>query len=284
MFKHLTFKGVLKKKIKMEWIYIWNEEVKGILPPNILLGKGLIIYNRCKVCGGLVFPHLSENRPLAIQHMLNKYGDWYITQITIAKRQLSPILEKLANIVTFGKYEKNKKEIEIDKYFHIYMILTLKNPNTDQIKNIKLEKEARVKWSDNGNIEKGSEVVEILFHKTITLNNFINAGEEYNKKYDNKHKIYIYDAISSNCQHFIKDMLISNDLWDPTLEKFVIQDVNSAVPSYLGKIIKTGTNIAHRIDYARMGGIKKGAGKRITNKQLRKMLRIPIRRKKYNIR
>ena len=78
-------------------------------------------------------------------------------------------------------------------------------------------------------------------------------------------------------------MLSGNELWNPTLEKFIIQDVNSAIPSFLRKIMKTGTNIAHRIDYARMGG-KKEAGKRITNKQLRKMLKIPIRRKKYNIR
>ena len=215
--------------------------------------------------------------------MLNEYGDWYIIKITIVKRQIRPILEKLANIVTLGKYEKNKKEIGVDKYFHIYMILTLKKPNADQIKDIKLEKEERVKYSVNSNIEKEAEQITIPMHEIITLNEFIDAGEEYNKKNGKECKIYIYDAVTCNCQHFIKDMLSGNELWNTTLEKFIIQDVNSAIPSFLSKIIKTGTNIAHRIDYARMGG-KKEAGKRITNKQLIKMLKIPIRRKKYNIR
>ena len=164
------------------------------------------------------------------------------------------------------------------------MILTLENSNSNQITNIKLEKEARVKWSDNSNLEKGSEEIEIPIHKQITLNEFMNNGEEYNKKYGNECKMYVYDAITCNCQHFIKDMLKGNELWNPTLERFIIQDVNSSVPSFLGKVMKTATNIAHRINYARMGG-KKEAGKRITNAQLRKMLRIPIRRKKikYNI-
>ena len=143
--------------------------------------------------------------------MLNKYGDWYIIKITIAKRQLRPILEKLANIVTFGKYEKNKKEIGVDKYFHIYMILTLENSNSNQIKNIKLEKEARVKWSDNSNLEKESEEIEIPIHKQITLNEFMNAGEEYNKKYGKECKLYIYDALTCNCQNFMKDMLRGMD-------------------------------------------------------------------------
>ena len=45
-------------------------------------------------------------------------------------------------------------------------------------------------------------------------------------------------------------MLSGNELWNSTLEKFIIQDVNSAIPSFLGKVMKTVTNIAHRIDYA----------------------------------
>ena len=65
MFKHLTFKGILKKKITMDSIEKWINDVKAIIPAKMLQGKGLIIENKCKICGGLVFPHLSENRPLA---------------------------------------------------------------------------------------------------------------------------------------------------------------------------------------------------------------------------
>ena len=64
-----------------------------------------------------------------------------IIGIQVGKKQLRPILEKMANIASFGYYEGKKQILGIDKYFHLYLILHLDNG-----KIIVLEKNHRVGW------------------------------------------------------------------------------------------------------------------------------------------
>ena len=156
------------------------------------------------------------------------------------------------------------------------MLLTLENNHT-----IKLEKNERVTWSDNSTLEKGSDEYIIPINNksvdTITLNDFFINGEEYNAKNGKNCKLYIYQVTNCNCQYFIKDMLSGNGLWNESLNKFVIQDVNSAIKPLFSKLLNKITNIAHRINYAVNGG------KKITNNQLRKMLKLAIIKKKKKI-
>ena len=68
---------------------------------------------------------------------------------------------------------------------------------------------------------------------------------------------------------YVKDMLQSNRLWDKSLEKFVIQDVKSALPTDIQKVTKVITDLAHRFNYAITGGkeIKKQSLKRRLNRR-----------------
>ena len=183
-------------------------------------GKGL----KCKCKGGLTFPRLSENRPKVINEMLQKYGNYNIEFIQVGKKQLRPILEKLANITTLGYYEKKKKELGIDKYFHIYLILYLDNNKTIVLeKNIKLvlEKNHRVGWK-HYIPSTNEQLLDVRINKPIKLYHFIENGE----RYAGNERIYIYDATKANCQVYVKDMLLGNGIWNKQLEKFVIQDVS----------------------------------------------------------
>ena len=61
-------------------------------------------------------------------------------------------------------------------------------------------------------------------------------------------------------------MLLGNGIWNKQLEKFIIQDVQSSIPSLLAKTLKVATDTAHRIDYAVQGG------KEIKRRQLKRRL------------
>ena len=102
-------------------------------------------------------------------------------------------------------------------------------------------------------------------NKPIKLSIFFTNGE-YNIPSD---RLYIYDAVSNNCQTYVKDMLQANKLWDKSLEKFVIQDVKSALPNDIQKVTKVITDLAHRVNYAITGGkeIKKQHLKRRLNRR-----------------
>ena len=91
----------LKSEITEHELQLWINEADALL--LTLTGKGLIIGNKCKICGGLVFPHLSENRPLAIQQMLNKYGDWYITQYYYSKKTITTNFRKTCKYCNIWK-------------------------------------------------------------------------------------------------------------------------------------------------------------------------------------
>ena len=186
----------------------------------------------------------------------------YIIGIQVGKKQLRPILEKMANIASFGYYEGKKQILGIDKYFHLYLILYLDNDKMP----IVLEKNHRVGWKPYHNPSNDEEMmINVHMNKPIKLITFIENGE-HNIQPD---RLYIYDAVSNNCQTYVKDMLQSNKLWDKSLEKFVIQDVKSAIPNDLQKVTKGITDLAHRINYAFVGGkeIKKQQLKRRLNRR-----------------
>ena len=64
----------------------------------------------------MALPRLSEDRPKDINNMLEKYGNWTIRKMRIVRKPLNGIIEKLANIVTKGDFEKRKK-INVAKIF-----------------------------------------------------------------------------------------------------------------------------------------------------------------------
>jgi len=60
----------------------------------------------------------------------------------------------------------------------------------------------------------------------ITLAQYIANAE---KKAGSPAKMWIYDAITCNCQYFTKWCLQGSGLWTPALERFVMQDAAKVI-------------------------------------------------------
>lgn len=206
--------------------------------------------------GLISLPKLSADRPKSFNQLIDKYGDWTITKIRIVRKALLPLLEKLANIVTLGNFEKKKKEININKYFHLFLEIAIRSPEgTNNV--ILLEKNQRASWKDHvsGGLSSGEEAMDVpLRGKTLSLRKFIENGEDFNKKRKSSCSLYIYDAVNCNCQIYVKDMINGSGLWTSTMNDFTVQDVGHSVPSVLAKFLRKVTDTAHRIDVAKSGG------------------------------
>ena len=110
---------------------------------------------------------MSENRPKVINELIQKYGNFNIIGIQVGKKQLRPILEKMANIASFGYYEGKKQILGIDKYFHLYLILYL-----DNNKIIVLEKNHRVGWKPYNPSNDDERTINVPMNKAIKLSTF----------------------------------------------------------------------------------------------------------------
>jgi hypothetical protein len=209
----------------------------------ILGGKSYHIH----IKGGDIL-NVANERPQIIHKTLEKYGDWIILQLKIVRTPLNIIWEKLANIATLGKFNKFKLSNNIDNYFHLFSEMVLKDPHTGHIKPLLLEKNELVDIKDVlGNSRlKNEEVLNIPLHKRITLEQYLRNGERYAKDH-NECPFYVYDATNCNCQLFQRTLLKGNGLWKPQYERFIVQDVESAIPRWLSKFVKGTTNLAAKL-------------------------------------
>lgn len=153
--------------------------------------------------------------PKSVTNWLKKNGDKKIISMKIGRTPVMKYVDILLNIITAGKYNKIKSKIGYDNFFHLYMILELEDS-----KKYILEKNQTIKISDFEERKKSESIsvkipenlnVDILFEKTY-------------KKYG-RNRINIYNALSTNCQRFLLDILTANKLLTVTNKNFIQQNV-----------------------------------------------------------
>lgn len=194
---------------------------------------------------GALVSELPDHAPPDMRNLLADWGDAEIFKMRVCRVPIAQALEVVANAITRGKVSAMKRDANIDRFFHLYMEMAIRNP--DGTRNVVLvEKNQKVDVIQGrpGGVQKGSECMNVpLNGSKITLAELFTQAEDVTgaKKY------WIYDAVNANCQFFVKWTLQANGLWKDNMESFVIQDVQSAVPRYLGTIMKRVTNLANRV-------------------------------------
>ncbi len=213
---------------------------------------------------GLLLPELRNERPPAVRELIDKYGTWRITKLVISKRPIPQALEKLANIITFGYFEKNKKIANVEKYMHLYSDMHISNGRGDRRVAL-LEKNERVDVRYDNRPVPGQQDMNVRIPYRLTVADYIRNGEDYALKHNLP--LYIYDAVTANCQLFQEWMLKGNRLWRPDMAKFILQDVDVAVAPWLRKFLKGVTDLKAKLDiifYGRGSGRRR---KRLFNKR-----------------
>jgi hypothetical protein len=191
---------------------------------------------------------LRQRASPSIRSWLEKHGDETILEMKVCRKPIQSMIEKAANFLSLGKFEENKAALGYDKMFHLFVLIQLNDGKV-----IKLEKN-QVPMLTNASWTTGSdtETVPVKHTAGVSVGELIRKGEKYAPSAS---AFWQYDAVSQNCQYFIKWCLSGSGLWSSSLEKFVMQDVKSALKGlgFLEKAAKVVTDIAGIADVAMHG-------------------------------
>lgn len=228
----LKKKDLIKKIIEV--LLIVDNEIL-IKPHPKLSGSGIFDYFR-----RLFNPYMYNRNSTNI---LNKYGDNKIMVLQINRTPIFDSINKALNLISIGKWNELREKYNYDTMFHLSIVATILTNEGKYIR-ILVEKNEQINISENVKIYPTTEMeiieasVKNLNLKTMLNNTLQKIGKE---------DFFIYSAFNNNCQKFIKNILISNDLYNSKLDKFVYQNIVDLVdelPAYVPRTANSITNLA----------------------------------------
>jgi hypothetical protein len=176
-------------------------------------------------------------------NILNKYGNNKIMVLQINRTPIFNSINKALNLISLGKWGELKEKYNYDTMFHLSIVATILTNDGKYIR-ILVEKNEQINISENVKIYSTTEMEIIPTSiKNLTLNSMLKKTLEKIGKED----FFIYSAFNNNCQKFIKNILISNDLYNSKLDKFVYQNIVDLVdelPNYVPFTANSITNLA----------------------------------------
>lgn len=169
---------------------------------------------------------------------LNNYGNLKVLRLTIARTPILNVLDKAINLISFGKWSQLKKEYSFDKLFHLQLIANLGN------RNLVIEKNEVINVDTSYKNTRNTETLEIpLDGKDFNVNEML---EKTRQRVGDK-LFFDYDGFTNNCQVFVKECLISENLYGENEKEFLFQDVSELakrMPKYskviMNALTKTG--------------------------------------------
>jgi hypothetical protein len=146
-----------------------------------------------------------------VKNFLRDHGDEQITSLKVGRTPISKALDTAINLISGGSFDEDKKKEGYDKFYHTFIIINDK---------YRLEKNQTVntepyKKADN-------EENEVVKAPTKSINEFIQQGVD---KVGEDNFWGNYQALSQNCQWFLKNLLNANGI--TSADKFIYQDVKN---------------------------------------------------------
>ena len=184
------------------------------------------------------------DRKLSFSNMskktLNKYGKCPIKQIFITRRPLNKNIDRALNLISLGKWNKYNT---FDELFHLAIVFQVDCNGKNTF--IKAEKSSTTDITAELNFYPDTEIKNIEAYKPYSknVNDFIYNTLERIGKQD----FFEYDPFKKNCQFFIRDLLLTQDLYNNNnINDFLFQDVSKIVkklPWFSKWTAKTVTDI-----------------------------------------
>jgi hypothetical protein len=175
-----------------------------------------------------------------IKKILRKYGKESIVAIRVGRRPINSKVETAFNLISRGKWEKNRAKYFYDVLFHLFIIITLEDGTK-----ISLEKNSipTMTVNDSRCSEQSVQCKELNYTKnSITLEELVvNPLKRIGKK-----NYFEYTPFNNNCQKFVGEVLSTFNLYSPEVKEFVYQDITELVkdlPFYVKLIGRTVTDV-----------------------------------------
>ena len=148
----------------------------------------------------------------------------------IRRTPIAKVLDNVLNLISLGKWNKAKKEQEVDELFHLALIVVIDG------KQIVIEKNAAIDLSTNFKTTADTQVLPVpMGDKKFTLNDML----EKKRKTVGDQRYFAYDPFTNNCQYFIRYLLQSVGLYTDAAKNFLFQDLTKIIeklPTYVNKV------------------------------------------------
>lgn len=190
-------------------------------------GKGVVDFTN----------YLSGNRPQFLSLVMKRFGDLPIVEITLYRKPVSGMLQKIFNWTNKGQWEQEKKRLNYDDVFHLSMVVKLSNGV-----GVMMEKSYRVmiKIMPKNYVMDGERMT--ISKVSSTFNKMVLNFEDIMRK--KGLSPYIYNAITNNCQIFILHLIRGAGINDPQAETFIKQDTDNLLGDKLASVSKVSTDLA----------------------------------------
>jgi len=167
--------------------------------------------------GNDMLDYLIGVEPAKFKSYLKQHGEDKITKLTIYREPVSKGVNMLMDVISLGKYSEVKKKLPYDDFFHLGLII-----NGTHI--IEKNEVANVRSYTKSPKE---ELMSVKLTKSLTINEFIeNASKGRERAFWRE-----YNALSTNCQHWVSTLLSKSGLLNPHYSSFIYQDLGKLVES-----------------------------------------------------
>jgi hypothetical protein len=176
------------------------------------------------------------------KNVLKDYGKCRILEMKIYRTPIAKSIDSAFNVISLGIWSREKKKYSFDKLFHLALVITVECRDSNKLVDIIVEKNEIINISRSYNVTENTETFPVLINKVITVDKLLNNT----LKKIGKRQFFIYDGFYSNCQMFIRDILISNNLYNKKIDDFVFQDISKILlkmPKYVHRIQKAVTDL-----------------------------------------
>lgn len=171
----------------------------------------------------------------SVRTILKEIGDQPISQIQVGRKPLNATYQFAVD--QLNQVTHHQPTVPYDKLFHLYLILTV--PKGTYV----LEKNEDINMRRYIPSEGEERILLPIPIEPLSINQMIaNTLQKIGKE-----RFFHYNAMSTNCQRFVLDMLQSNNIpLDHQQQEFILQDVSHLLPDLGQKIVHGLTSFYNR--------------------------------------
>lgn len=201
-------------------------------------------------------PKARGNEPTKrFNDFINSTDGKKIKSISVGRVPVQTGIQKVLDIISFGKFSKKRKELKYDDILHNYAIITYEDGSMK-----KIERNATVEAKEVSQKDLENLVIKVPVKKDLTTRDLLNNAVKRDKEND----FWKYNAETSNCQEFTRELIDGSNLLPSDVNtNDVLQTQNAkelldTIPAPLRGLPLTLTNTASFLDNVIYGGGLKG--------------------------
>jgi hypothetical protein len=187
----------------------------------------------------------------SVRKLLQEKGSIPVTNILARRDPIQSMLNSALNFVSFGQWDKSRKDLHYDKMFHLGLEVTLATGERYTI-----EKNAVIEIHPPKPITADTEGRIVALSQPTSINKLLEGAKNMLGV-----NMFLYDPFTNNCQDFVMAMLKGNNLATPLVTAFVKQPLEAVVkdlPSITHTLAKGVTDVGAVFDRLTQGAGKGG--------------------------